>query len=128
MLWPDSRMMGVSNSHLISDPRLREPEIRLALTYAEVFFLERRTFFQVMDRHRLSNPELCRQIRHFTVRLSARRAIITEARWRRSKQLDESVSSGPPFTRLATPPRSLEQLRIQHIQPDKAIGTVAYLP
>merc|ERR1719433_918409 len=33
---------------LLSDPRLREPEARLALTYVEVFFLERRTFLQVV--------------------------------------------------------------------------------
>jgi len=113
---------------LLSDPRLREPEARLALTYVEVFFLERRTFFKVANRHRLSNPELGQQIRHFTVQLSARRAIIAEARWRRYKaQLEESVSCAPPFTRLATPPNPL-LLWDQHQQPDKPIGTVAYLP
>jgi len=177
---------------LLSDSRLRDPEARLALTYVEVFFLERRMFLMVVDRHRLSSPELDQQIRRFTVRLSARRAVIAEARWRRYKaQLLESEeapiistkgcpdepsrwrkfkekkkcmldshewisdtvriakdlsssdlemdtfkrlttpssfgSCGPVFSRLATPPDP-PPLRDRHRQPDKAIGTVAYLP
>jgi len=74
---------------VLSDLRLRDPEARLALTYVEVFFLEYKTFFQVVNRHRLSSPELEKQVRRFTARLSARRAILAEARWRRFQEDEE---------------------------------------
>jgi len=74
---------------VLSDFRLRDPEARLALTYIEVYFLEFKTFVQVVERHRLSNPELEKQVRRFTARLSARRAILAEARWRRYHELED---------------------------------------
>ena len=69
--------------------RLRDPDARLALTYVEVYYLEFKTFVQVVERHRLSNPELEKQVRRFTARLSARRAILAEARWRRYHELED---------------------------------------
>jgi len=77
---------------VLSDFRLRDPEARLALTYVEVFFLESKTFFQVVNRHRLSSPELEKQVRRFTACLSARRAILAEARWRRFQEEEMQIN------------------------------------
>jgi len=75
---------------VLSDIRLRDPEARLALTYIEAFFLESETFLQIVNRHRLSDPELGKQVRRFTTRLSARRAILFEARWRRFQNVGDA--------------------------------------
>jgi len=67
---------------LLSRRFLREPEACLAMTYAEVFQLTFADFAGVCQRHRW-NISLHIQLRKFIARLSARRAILVEARRRR---------------------------------------------
>jgi len=66
---------------VLSHQSLRHSEVRLAMTYCEVFQLTFASFMKVMQTH-ASNRALTRRLRHFVVRLSARRAILVEARRR----------------------------------------------
>jgi len=78
---------------VLSRRSLRHSEVRLAMTYCEVFQLTLADFMKVMQRH-AKNRALQRRLRRFVVRLSARRAILVEAKWRRcADRGDESHRS-----------------------------------
>jgi len=66
----------------LSNSSLRESEARLAMTYIETFQLTWDSFEKVCQAHSL-NLKLRKRLRQFVVRLSARRAILVEARSRR---------------------------------------------
>jgi len=68
---------------VLSKSSLREFEERLAVTYVEIFQLTFANFRSLCQRHS-SNLVLLKRLRKFIARLSARRAILLEARLRRS--------------------------------------------
>jgi hypothetical protein len=67
---------------VLSRQLLRESEARLALTYCEVFQLTFTQFSKVLKGYG-ENRALRKRLRHFVVRLSAKRAILAEAQSRR---------------------------------------------
>eukprot|EP00419_Tripos_fusus_P040606 CAMPEP_0172787952 /NCGR_PEP_ID=MMETSP1074-20121228/206709_1 /TAXON_ID=2916 /ORGANISM="Ceratium fusus, Strain PA161109" /LENGTH=656 /DNA_ID=CAMNT_0013624973 /DNA_START=1 /DNA_END=1967 /DNA_ORIENTATION=+ len=67
---------------VLSKSSLRDSRLRLAVTYLEIFQLTFASFSKVCHRHR-SNMALRKRLRQFVARLSARRAILLEARRRR---------------------------------------------
>jgi len=66
---------------MLATNSLRESEVRLAMTYIEVFQLTLDSFLRVCQTHG-SNLVLRHRLRSFVARLSARRAILVEARSR----------------------------------------------
>jgi len=69
---------------VLSKSSLRQSEVRLAVTYVEIFQLTFDSFIKVchMPMHS-SNLVLRKRLRQYIARLSAKRAILVEARWRR---------------------------------------------
>jgi len=67
---------------MLSKSSLRESEVHLAMTYVEIFQLTLDSFLKVCQMHG-SNLLLRKRLRQFVARLSARRAILVEARSRR---------------------------------------------
>jgi len=72
---------------LLSPKELCERVLCNALTYVEVSFLDRDRFMSIVERYKLSYPQLAYRVRRFLVRLAGRRGIILEAA-RRQKDLN----------------------------------------
>lgn len=64
---------------VLSDANLTRPVRGFALTYLEVLCLSRANFMKVIERRRISCPQLGQIVRKFTVRLAARRGILQHA-------------------------------------------------
>lgn len=64
---------------VLSDVNLIHPVRGFALTYLEVLCLTRANFMKVIERRRISCPQLGQIVRKFTVRLAARRGILQHA-------------------------------------------------
>lgn len=64
---------------VLSDANLTRPVRGFALTYLEVLCLTRANFMKVIERRRISCPQLGQIVRKFTVRLAARRGILQHA-------------------------------------------------
>merc|ERR1712008_310787 len=79
---------------VLSKSSLRQSEVRLAVTYVEIFQLTFGNFIELCNRHS-SSLLLRKRLRHFVARLSARRAILLEARWRRFAMTCVSVEEMP---------------------------------
>eukprot|EP00438_Fugacium_kawagutii_P010357 Skav231987 [mRNA] locus=scaffold719:274211:283089:- [translate_table: standard] len=65
---------------VLSDTNLIHPVKGFALTYLEVLCLTRHNFMKVIERRRISCPQLGQIVRKFTVRLAARRGILQHAK------------------------------------------------
>lgn len=87
---------------VLSKSSLRESEVRLAATYVEIFQLTIAGFIRVCQKHS-ANILLRRRLRQFVVRLSARQAILVEARWRRFAAAAEAqtMANGEQSTRVS---------------------------
>jgi len=67
---------------VLSRPELLYSVTCYALTYVEVSYLHRDTFFRIVNRYRRAYPELFKNIRKFIARMATQRGILLEARRR----------------------------------------------
>jgi hypothetical protein len=102
---------------VLSDVSLVDARRCCALTYAELMFIDRGTFMDVVEDHKFACPQLKAKVRRWAVRLAVRRGIIAEGRRRtqlRHKTEAEKLARGmlDDVTRFreldsATPPAVL---------------------
>ena len=77
---------------VLSDPSLIRPVRGFALTYLEVLNLTRWKFMRVIERRKLTCPQLGQIVRRFCVRLAVRRGVV--AHTRRIQRLGLSSKEG----------------------------------
>ena len=65
---------------VLSDTSLIRPVSGFALTYIEVFFLTREDFMGVVERRKVTCPQLAQIVRKYCIKIAVTRGIITEAR------------------------------------------------
>jgi len=95
---------------VLSDINLIHPVRGFALTYLEVLFLTRQNFMKVIERRRISCPQLGQIVRKFTVRLAARRGILQHAKNAKIRllaaQVSEEMAAASASTTLTSTVRS----------------------
>jgi len=69
---------------VLVDLHLLEPAVSLALTYVEVMLLKRQTFVDLVERHHKFCPSLKDEVRRFCCWLALQRAVLHEAKRRRT--------------------------------------------
>ncbi|CAJ1329415.1 unnamed protein product, partial [Effrenium voratum] len=74
---------------VLSDTSLIRPVGGFALTYIEVLCLTRESFMSVIERRKLTCPQLGQIVRRYCVKIAVRRGIIAEARNRSRIQREE---------------------------------------
>ncbi|CAJ1407986.1 unnamed protein product [Effrenium voratum] len=88
---------------VLSDTSLIRPVAGFALTYIEVLFLTRESFMRVIERRKLTCPELGQIVRRYCVRVAAIRGVIAEARKRaRTMVQQRSQTSESPTQRYSS--------------------------
>lgn len=65
---------------ILSDVSLIDAQRCCALTYAELMYIDRATFMEIVEDHKYACPQLKAKIRRCAVRLAVRRGIIAEGR------------------------------------------------
>ncbi len=65
---------------VLSDTSLIRPVSGFALTYIEVFFLTREAFMGVVERRKVTCPQLAQIVRRYCIKIAVTRGIIAEAR------------------------------------------------
>ena len=65
---------------VLSDTSLIRPVSGFALTYIEVFFLTREDFMGVVERRKVTCPQLAQIVRKYCIKIAVTRGIIAEAR------------------------------------------------
>ena len=71
---------------VLSDTSLIRPVSGFALTYIEVFFLTREDFMGVVERRKVTCPQLAQIVRKYCIKIAVTRGIIAEARKRLRRQ------------------------------------------
>ena len=80
---------------VLSDPSLIRPVRGFALTYLEVLNLTRWKFFKVIERRKLTCPQLGQIVRRFCVRLAVRRGVVAHTRRIQKLQLENKSEVDP---------------------------------
>ncbi|CAE7225904.1 Kcnh5, partial [Symbiodinium sp. KB8] len=99
---------------VLSDTSLIRPVGGFALTYIEVLFLTRESFMQVIERRRLTCPQLGRIVRRYCIRVAVRRGVIYEAKRiarqrRREERQRRMEEQGDVPSSIEVPPLPPEQ-------------------
>jgi len=99
---------------VLSDTSLIRPVGGFALTYIEVLFLTRESFMQVIERRRLTCPQLGRIVRRYCIRVAVRRGVIYEAKRiarqrRREERQRRMEEEGDVPSSVEVPPLPPEQ-------------------
>jgi len=101
---------------VLSDPSLIRPVRGFALTYLEVLNLTRWKFMRVIERRKLTCPQLGQIVRRFCVRLAVRRGVV--AHTRRIQRLRLSSEEGAdPTASTNTESSQAAERKPQHLPP-----------